>query len=121
MLYLVNAFSLNMLPDGPSGIVRWYRITPSDAANCLRGSACTNAIGHVETDNVVRTLLKEYACHLPPGQRLSVKLRPYPQDGLGAAGDALIVAQYIGPRLPEGATELPPGAKIEFFALDCMQ
>jgi hypothetical protein len=31
------------------------------------------------------------------------------------AGDVLFVAQYSGPRLPEGATSLPDGAKIEFL------
>jgi hypothetical protein len=27
----------------------------------------------------------------------------------------MLVAQYTGPRLPEGATTLPPGAKIRFI------
>lgn len=33
------------------------------------------------------------------------------------AGDVLVVAQYVGPRLPEGATELPPNARIEYFTV----
>jgi len=33
------------------------------------------------------------------------------------AGDKAVVAQYIGPRLPEGATSLPEGSKVEFFLL----
>ena len=30
---------------------------------------------------------------------------------------SLIVAQYRGPRLPEGATSLPAGASIEFWQI----
>lgn len=30
-------------------------------------------------------------------------------------GEKLLVAQYKGPRLPEGATKLPEGATIEFY------
>lgn len=29
--------------------------------------------------------------------------------------DAALIGQYIGPRLPEGATELPAGATIEWW------
>jgi hypothetical protein len=32
-----------------------------------------------------------------------------------AEADTLIVAQYRGPRLPEGAITLPEGAEIVFF------
>ena len=32
-----------------------------------------------------------------------------------APGDVMLVAQYSGPRLPEGATALPAGARIEFW------
>jgi len=30
----------------------------------------------------------------------------------------MVVAQYMGPRLPEGATTLPEGAKIEFWKVE---
>jgi hypothetical protein len=38
--------------------------------------------------------------------RVNVSLKP---------GDAAIVGQYIGPRLPEGATTLPEGATIKWL------
>jgi hypothetical protein len=41
--------------------------------------------------------------------RISVTLNPR---------DSAIVAQYIGPRLPEGATQLPSGATIKFYYLE---
>ena len=31
--------------------------------------------------------------------------------------DLVVVAQYVGPRLPEGATSLPENAKIDYFAV----
>jgi len=34
---------------------------------------------------------------------------------VSAEGNSLIVAQYRGPRLPEGATTLPDGAVIEYW------
>jgi len=30
-------------------------------------------------------------------------------------GESVIVAQYVGPRLPEGAVELPEGATLKFI------
>jgi hypothetical protein len=32
-------------------------------------------------------------------------------------GEGVLVAQYRGPRLPEGATELPEGATIEWYVV----
>ena len=44
-----------------------------------------------------------------PTNRINVVLKP---------GDNVIVAQYIGPRLPEGTTTLPAGARVEFFKVN---
>jgi hypothetical protein len=30
-------------------------------------------------------------------------------------GESILVAQYVGPRLPEGCTELPEGATMKFI------
>ena len=85
----------------------------AEAADRLIRAPHTNAIGHQDTDLVVRNLL---ACNhldtswaVSAGSRQTVALVP---------GDQAIVAQYIGPRLPEGATSLPEGSRIEFFALE---
>lgn len=40
--------------------------------------------------------------------RVNVKLEP---------GVLILVGQYIGPRLPEGATTLPEGASIEWWTV----
>jgi hypothetical protein len=43
---------------------------------------------------------------LPAPQRVTVKLE---------RDDEVIIAQYTGPRLPEGATRLPDGARLEWW------
>jgi len=45
---------------------------------------------------------------IPKGVRKDFKLD---------ADTCLLVAQYVGPRLPEGATALPPGANIEYYVV----
>jgi hypothetical protein len=60
-----------------------------------------SAIGHADTARIVSGML---GVELPANGQ-SVKL---------ARGEKMIVAQYTGPRLPEGATALPAGAEIEF-------
>jgi hypothetical protein len=63
---------------------------------------CESCIGHADTARVLSTLLqKEIPCN-----RVTVQLKQ---------NEKFIVAQYIGPRLPEGATVLPEGATIKFF------
>jgi hypothetical protein len=53
-------------------------------------------VGHEDTARILGV----------PFNRKSVKLRE---------GDKLYVAQYDGPRLPEGATALPEGAKFIWY------
>ena len=100
MLYLVNAFSINMLPRKQQHMT-FVPIT-EDEARVLLGQGFVSAIGHAETADVLEDMLG-----LPvPANRINVTLQE---------GDEVIVAQYIGPRLPEGATTLPEGARIEFW------
>mgnify|MGYP000853274664 CR=1 FL=1 len=66
------------------------------------GATVESAVGHVDTAELFATVLGR------PIQvnRVSIKLKP---------GVILLVGQYIGPRLPEGATTLPEGARIEWW------
>jgi len=100
MLYLTNAFSINMLSrEGHNLALR--PVTVEGARNLLR-SEFVCAIGHDDTARVVGNILKR---NIQP-QRLTVELSPE---------NSLLVAQYRGPRLAEGATELPEGATLEFW------
>ena len=61
-----------------------------------------SAIGHADTARILSGILGVDIST----NRISVTLN---------VGDTAIVAQYIGPRLPEGATQLPEGAMIKFY------
>ncbi len=94
---LTNAFSLTMLPIEAMNFVRVKKINPNDVPADVE-----SAIGHQDTAKVVSDIL---GFEVKPN-RVSIKLNE---------NDVLYVAQYTGPRLPEGATTLPEGAILEFF------
>lgn len=106
--YLTNAFSLNMLsiPDGGAIKLRVRHLDLKDAARTVQYEKkigrLVSAVGHADTARILSDMLGTYV----PPNRATVKLDRY---------DEVLVAQYYGPRLPEGATELPPGAEIKFF------
>lgn len=102
MLYLVNAFSTNML-DGDCDLT--FVEVPKEAAAAIAADGFVAAIGHKDTAEVVRADLELNAA---PFDRISIKL---------AHGDRLLVAQYTGPRLEVGATELPEGATIKYWVV----
>ncbi|MCK7505116.1 MAG: DUF1874 domain-containing protein [Desulfobacterales bacterium] len=61
------------------------------------GADVISAVGHADTAAVFSSLLGRPV----PVERRSIKLDE---------GETALVGQYIGPRLPEGATTLPEGA-----------
>lgn len=103
--FLTNAFSLNMLNTNACLIMDM--ITPEKARQALSNIAdIKNAIGHPDTARIVQNILD---VELPTPERMNVSFMP--------DKDIMIVAQYTGPRLPEGATELPEGAVIQFWEI----
>lgn len=97
-MYLLNAFSLNMLASNADIHVREVSL---DIARNLAKIA-TSAVGHADTAAVFADVLGVPV----PTNRVSVTL---------GEGDAALVGQYSGPRLPEGATSLPEGATIKWM------
>ena len=85
-----------------------YSLSPLSRARKLKNpevtqlNNCESCIGHADTARVLSRMLERDI----PTNRVSVTLN---------VGDTAIVAQYIGPRLPEGATMLPEGAEIRFY------
>ena len=65
-----------------------------------------SVVGHSDTAAVLSGLLGRDL----PVNRVSLKFTDEP-------GEVLIVGQYVGPRLPEGATTLPEGATIEWWSV----
>lgn len=94
---LLNAFSLNMIAEFPSA-VKFEEIS-IDAARSWAAEGIDSAVGHADTARVFSSALGTEV----QANRANVTLK---------RGDVVLVGQYIGPRLPEGATTLPEGARI---------
>ena len=109
-VYICNAFSLSML-DRQKQLTNPYQLFPLKleevkAILSTRDVEIVPAVGHSNTAQIIAEMLG-----LPVEKvydRKTVKLED---------GEACIVAQYVGPRLPEGATALPEGATIEWWGV----
>ena len=106
MITLTNAFSINMLPKRHNKL-DMVPINKEAVIEHLEHSDWVSAIGHADTAAMVGNLLGIDV----PCNRTTVKL----ELGGYAQSAKLIVAQYSGPRLPEGTSVLPEGATIEFW------
>lgn len=115
-VYICNAFSLSMLDrDQQSGRdsmdVRVPRPLSDEGLNkfCrlmrIGKIEYQSAVGHADTASI---FANELGLPILPN-RVSVKL--------DNPDTRAIVGQYIGPRLPEGTTTLPEGAKIEWWII----
>ena len=123
MIYIVNAFSLNMLSPFRIAGYGWDR-RPGDLEEAPDyGPVFTNvriktirdprawlveneqedevvsAVGHADTARLFSNILGRNV----PAERRTVAL---------GEDDMLLLGQYVGPRLPEGSTTLPEGAAV---------
>lgn len=105
-LYISNAFSPSMLTYAPGGTsVRFEPISTEWVISLLDESENTvSCVGHANTAAVFSSLLKADI----PMNRIAVKLR---------FGDQMIIGT-IDQRLPEGATELPEEAEINWLLVE---
>lgn len=108
-MYICNAFSLKMLPKWVAvGLIAFKRLTLEQArALTAEAVACddfTSAVGHADTAAIYS---QQLGTHIPVN-RTDARLIP------GCAED-LLIGQFFGPRLPEGATVLPEGAEIQWI------
>lgn len=99
-IYLSNAFSLQMQGEFFS------EASPISIEDVPKNFI--SIVGHADVASVMSDLLGIDV----PVNRTTVFLLP---------GDVLFVGQYCGPRLPEGATKLPQGAKIKWYRVDLYQ
>lgn len=96
---ICNAFSLNMVGSFPS-VIKAEEVSLSDAQQiALTGES---AVGHTYTAAVFSSVLGVNV----PVVRSTLSL---------SKGESVLVGQYIGPRLLEGASELPADASIKWF------
>lgn len=108
MLVLVNAFSLNMFPVSWNQAKFEVRKISHHEAKATLEKGFVSFIGHQDMANVLSNIL---------GMKVEVNRVNY----VCSPEDTIIVAQYRGPRLPEGTTQLPEGATIEFFLVKVTQ
>lgn len=97
-ILISNAFSLKMLSSFAANI-RTEELTVPQVKETL-SEGFQSGMGH-STELVSEILGMDI-----PMNRTNDKI----QDG-----ESVLVAQYVGPRLPEGATELPEGATLKFI------
>lgn len=107
-MFLLNAFSINMLPAGYTK-VHFTDVGLGQAVNLL-SDGFVSAVGHADTAAVFSSLLGMPVL----ASRKSVTI---PERGFGVSAWVALVGQYSGPRLPEGATALPEGASIRWVAV----
>jgi hypothetical protein len=106
MVYVTNAFSLNMLPDNCTvANILVTKISLDTAREFLKRNTFQSYIGHADLASIASNLL-------------GVPLEVNRQTLTVKEGDAVLVVQYRGPRLPEGTTTLPEGATLEFWLVD---
>lgn len=101
-MQLLNAFSLNMV-QVPLGTVQFSEIS-LDEARAILADRFESAVGHPDTAAVFSDVLGMEV----PMNRITVEMNNL---------DTAVVGQYRGPRLEEGATSLPEGATIVWYAL----
>lgn len=103
MRYLGNALSLGMF-DVEHVVLDVRQVGVETARAWAREGAFESCVGHADTAELVSALLGLDV----PMRRVSTSLAPR---------DEILVAQYNGPRLPEGARALPEGAKIRWYVV----
>jgi hypothetical protein len=101
---ILNAFSMNMLD--PTEIivdVRRALLSLAEARLMLEGTTdFESAVGHIDTAKLF-------------SEQLGVPILPNRINILLRKGDTALVGQHVGTRLPEGATQLPEGARIDWM------
>lgn len=101
MVKFANAFSLSMLGDVTTTRLIVRKLSKEEVKLIL-GQGFESYIGHQDTANV---LSNELGLDVPCNGGMLL---------LGK-NDVVIVAQYMGGRLPEGATQLPEGATFNYY------
>jgi hypothetical protein len=103
-MLVINSFSVNMLSD-MNATVSFSTLVEEGVTHYLSTRSLESAVGHADTAALFSTLLGLNIS----ANRITVSL---------GKGDKAILGQYIGPRLPEGATTLPEGATVKWLLVE---
>lgn len=105
-LVVTNAFSINMLSS--SATLTFSKVDLAFAKEALQSREWVSAVGHLDTAKVFSDVLDTEVST----NRISIEFN---------SGVDLLVGQYKGPRLEEGATTLPEGATIEWWLVTALE
>ena len=108
MIFLSNAFSLQMLDSDKAQRLEVTPIGKNVVIEILKDNNFKSCIGHADTANV----LSEELGFTIEMNRVNVSL---------TKDDTLIVAQLTGGRLPEGSTTLPDGYQFKFLKVELVR
>jgi hypothetical protein len=99
--HICNSFSVNMIKSFPVNITI-KEININHAKKLMKNGGYFSAVGHQSTAELLSTILE-----VPiKTNRITLALD---------RNDEILLAQYYGERLPEGATILPEGSTIRWF------
>lgn len=104
MRKLLNAFSLSMVEPGSTIKTKTLSLESVKFMAVPHRCGFDSCIGHADTAKILSDLL---------GQEIKANRKNI----LLQNGESAVVAQYKGPRLPEGTISLPEGATIEFILI----
>lgn len=106
MIYLANAFSLQMVHGDTKIAVK--TVPTQEVANRLQNETWVSCMGHQDIAAVAADMLGFPVQY----NRGNIMLAP---------GDVLYVSQVVGGRLPEGATKLPSGFNIIWKQVEVLE
>lgn len=103
---VLNAFSLQMLTslfeDSCAVNVTFKKVSVDYAAEILEVAGCESHVGHADIAHIMSEQL---------GTTVAFNRQPTAL----SAGEIALICQYVGGRLPEGATALPEGAELRWY------
>ena len=101
---VINAFSLNMIGEDQFPINSMFEVLSVEEVKSLLIESFESAVGHADTAVLFTNLLGVKI----PMTRSTLSLKK---------GDVMVFGQYRGPRLPEGVSILPEGARIQWIKM----
>jgi hypothetical protein len=113
MLHILNAFSIQMLPEWGSQ-VSIKRVSTAAAKEIVKSwrDSVQSHIGHTDTAQVLSDIFEKNI----PMCRDNLEIEKSPN-----GDEQYLVCQLYGGRLPEGTTQLPEGYEFRFFEITILK
>jgi hypothetical protein len=118
-LIISNAFSLNMIPQGAPEEMYFKLLSLTEVKDIInKADEVVSIVGHADTARVFSNVLGTEVTPNRVTWQFDLAKHPFAGGDGHQDREKLLVGQYTGPRLPEGATELPKDANIKWYLID---